>query len=435
MSSTIAVRQTLQRLRAGMFRSVQEREALWGVVVNQLDQIDQKLAMSAVPALGMGMGGMGMGMGGMGMGGGGEVSMLTAGMAGMSLAQKPSSGAATGGGRRPGPKAGFKPRGRFQGSHDRKPRGCFQKPHGQKPHGQAQRTFKPRVDTRMMTAEQRHARAAGMKRPTTIYIPDDETCEHLSDGTPYFKVIAANLQSAGWNVGSELRFHAYAKKNAHRNKQVVINTNCQDEFVLNFFREQGCTVNVTFNDNPLAVLVREGQVSEVDGAMKLGETCGANEAGMPLVFVKGVCVAGCPRLRALYMGKHEAFQKKMLQQTCVVETAQPPTPTHGSTPNYGNGSTTPPYFEPVSPVEDEEDAPQLVIAEDAKEGQSSLSGESVDDCDEEEWTPVLGQKLSFKGKVGCITEIGETSITMTTDAGERVVISEEEMDEIDCDVE
>lgn len=440
--SAVILRDVLNRLRGGMFASLQEREMLWGVAFEQTMLIEQRLARIAQPPLPQG-----------------PPQPTHQRMARPSHPLLPTP---------PQPSQPIAPRTPQQ---QIKPRGRVPTPGAparvQRQH--QKKTYRPRrnlaagprppkVDTRTMTREQRHEHAAKKRNPTTIYVPEDD---FVSEGVPYSRVIKTELEKAGWRTGSEERFFRYACANSHRNSRVIINTNCTDEGFLKLFRDQGCQVNVMNNDNPLAAYVRENGSDHqlVSGSISFGEQCGANRPGMPLVFVKEVCVAGCPFLKKNYLEKNGEYQEEMLAKALREERNIQPITAYtqpgaaaagagnddeeeymgGVTPNYGgggvtppNGGVTPPYYSPRSPVEG-----GFQIAEDneeTKESQGSLSGQQVEDwadVEEEDLSLELGQDITYRGTTGKVTEFTDSGIVFTSTDGKVFQIGEDEMGDIE----
>jgi hypothetical protein len=76
---------------------------------------------------------------------------------------------------------------------------------------------KPRVDTKAMSVEERHAHSASLSTPTTIYLPKPGDAE--GDDVDF---VYSQLKEKGLRVSNSMKHFKYACANKHRNSSVSV---------------------------------------------------------------------------------------------------------------------------------------------------------------------------------------------------------------------
>jgi hypothetical protein len=100
----------------------------------------------------------------------------------------------------------------------------------------------PRVNTKNMTPEERRAHAASLTNPTTIYLPD--ATDYTDSDKESIALVESQLRSKGIRVSNSERNYKYACANKHRNTEVYVNYDVQEDTILyNVLTRQGVRLN------------------------------------------------------------------------------------------------------------------------------------------------------------------------------------------------
>lgn len=136
---------------------------------------------------------------------------------------------------------------------------------------------KPRVDTKKMTPEERHAHAARLTNPTTIYVPEI-TRPSLQ---PLIQPIIDQLLEKGLRISSNEKQYRYAVANKHRNAKISVKyTGSVEEPLYAALVAQGIKVETeTGLEGAMAGLSITAPAAGAGGEQEWGEMANEDMAG------------------------------------------------------------------------------------------------------------------------------------------------------------